>query len=60
VQAFGTLSAFISKTLIPAITSISLPAVATVGAIAALAAVAYEVYRAWDEVKAALSATWST
>ncbi|WP_461372040.1 phage tail tape measure protein, partial [Candidatus Darwinibacter acetoxidans] len=54
----GTLAAFITKTLIPAITSISLPAVATVGAIAALAAVAYEVYRAWDEVKAALSATW--
>src|SRR5690606_27323373 len=41
MQAFGKLSAFISKTLIPAITSISLPAVATVGAIVALAAVAY-------------------
>lgn len=58
VQAFGKLSAFISKTLIPAITSISLPVVGAVAGIAGLAVVAYEVYRAWDEVKTALSATW--
>lgn len=58
VQAFGTLSAFISKTLIPAITSISLPVVGVVAGIAGLAVIAYEVYRAWDEVKTALSATW--
>jgi TP901 family phage tail tape measure protein len=58
VQAFGKLSAFISKTLIPAITSISLPVVGVVAGIAGLAVIAYEVYRAWDEVKTALSATW--
>ncbi|HPZ14941.1 MAG TPA: phage tail tape measure protein, partial [Bacillota bacterium] len=54
----GTLAAFIKTTLIPAIMGISWPVVAVVGGIAALAAVAYEVYRAWDEVKTALSATW--
>src|SRR5690606_36994667 len=58
MQAFGKLSAFISTTLIPAITSISLPVVGVVAGIAGLAVVAYEVYRAWDEVKTALSATW--
>ena len=58
MQAFGKLSAFISTTLIPAITSISLPVVGVVAGIAGLAVIAYEVYRAWDEVKTALSATW--
>lgn len=58
LPVLGTLSAFINTTLIPAIKAINWPAIATVGAIAALAAVAYEVYRAWDEVKAALAATW--
>lgn len=58
LPALGALAAFISKTLIPAIMGISLPAVATAGAIAALVVVAYEVYRAWEEVKAALLATW--
>src|SRR5690606_36763619 len=58
MQAFGKLSAFISKTLIPAITSISLPVVGVGAGIAGLAVIAYEVYQAWDEVKTALSATW--
>jgi len=54
----ATLGGFVMKTLIPAIAGISAPALATIGAIVGLAAVAYEVYRAWDEVKAALVATW--
>lgn len=58
VTAFGTLSAFITAKLIPAIMAINWPVVAVIGAIAGLATVAYEVYRAWDEVKGALSATW--
>ncbi len=58
VTAFGALSAFITAKLIPAIMAINWPVVAVVGAIVGLATVAYEVYRAWDEVKGALSATW--
>lgn len=58
LPVLGKLSAYIKTTLIPAIKAINWPAIATVGAIAALAAVAYEVYRAWDEIKAALAATW--
>ena len=54
----ATLGGFVMKTLIPAIAGISAPALATVGAIVGLAVVAYEVYRAWDEVKAALLAVW--
>ena len=37
---------------------INWPVVLTVSAIAALAAIAFEVYRAWDEVKTVLSAIW--
>ena len=58
VTAFGTMVAFIKTSLIPAILGISWPVVGVVAAIAGLAVVAYEVYRAWDEVKSALSATW--
>lgn len=54
----ATLGGFVMKTLIPAIAGISAPALAVIGVIVGLAAVAYEVYRAWDEVKAALVATW--
>src|SRR5690606_9226647 len=54
----GTLAAFITKTLIPAIMGISAPAIGTVAAIAALGAVAYEVYRNWTEVKDALINLW--
>ncbi len=58
IGALGTLAAFIKTTLIPAIMGINWPVVLTVAGIAALAAIAFEVYRAWDEVKVALAATW--
>ena len=58
ITTFGTLVAFIKTTLIPAITGISLPVAATVGGVLALGAVAYEVYRAWSEVKTAFLAIW--
>ena len=54
----GTLAAFISKTLIPAITSISLPVVAVVAGVTAFAAIAVEVYRNWNETKNALINIW--
>ena len=41
-----------------AIAGFSAPVLATVAAVAALAAVAVEVYRNWEQVKTALSATW--
>ena len=58
ISTFGNLAAFIKTNLIPAIMGINWPVVLTVSAIAALAAIAFEVYRAWDEVKTVLSAIW--
>ncbi len=58
LKTLGTLAVFIKSTLIPAIAGISWPVVAVIGVIAGLGVVAYEVYRAWEEVKAALEATW--
>src|SRR5690606_33976599 len=55
MHAFGKLSAFISTILISAITCLSLPVVRFVAGIVGLYVVVYEVYRAWDEVKTALS-----
>ena len=58
LSVLGTLAAFIKTSLIPTIMGINWPVVLTVAGIAALAAIAFEVYRAWDEVKVALSAIW--
>ena len=58
IGALGTLAAFIKTSLVPAILGINWPVILTVAAIAALATIAFEVYRAWDEVKSALSAVW--
>lgn len=58
ITAFGSLVAFIKTSLVPAILSINWPVALVVAAIAALATVAVEVYRAWEEVKSALSAIW--
>jgi TP901 family phage tail tape measure protein len=58
IKYIPMISGFIKTSLIPAITGISAPALATVAAIVALITVAYEIYNAWDEVKEALLAIW--